>query len=111
MFALISCQMHLSLHIQQQVTLYVPGSTPRTSVGRMRLEDVARPLPHWQVSRNGCQLQGDHCLLSFTSALAWWTQCIDAAVWTPLVAHGDALTLHQFLPTTASTVMSTKPFQ
>jgi len=28
--------------------------------------------------------------------------CMDAAVWTPLVAHGDTLKLHQSLPTTAS---------
>jgi len=44
--------------------------------------------------------------------LAWWTPCIDAAVWTPLAAHGDAYRLNQSLPTTAqggSTVVPMKP--
>ena len=102
MFALIRCLLHLSLPTRRQLILYSPGSTPRTSVGGMWLEDVAWPLPNWQISGTGCQLQGNHCLLSFVSALAWWTQCIDAAVWTPLVVHGDALALHQSLPTAAS---------
>ncbi len=56
----------------------------------MWLEDVAWPLPLWQTSGIGCQLQGNHCLLIFISELAWWTPCIDAAVRTPLAAHGDA---------------------